>query len=356
MGEKRKTELTDRLAVADAVRLYAGDVTDQEREAILARKECQGAYGEVFDSTHQLIAELDAVADEWVGDPELMAHAEESGDQSERSRSWVGWTIASAAAILLSLVTVFWDLSTDEESAKNNVLRYVTRIGEQKEVTLSDGSILTLNTASQVLVDINPDRRRIVMDRGEAYFSVAKDPVRPFSVELAGQSVTALGTQFNILLQPEGFHLAVTEGEVAIHRKGDENYAKAASIPVSSSEPVSHSAVSPSRIAAGTAVEFDSGKQLLTVRLMPEIQRYQAWRTGLLSFRGVPLSEVVAQLNRYSVKKIHLEGESIGSIPVFAAFKIDRIDLALKGLEDSLPVRIQPTSERILILPGKGSK
>src|SRR5690606_13001818 len=96
--------------------------------------------------------------------------------------------------------------------------RYATEIGEQKTVQLSDGSELVLNTNTRVLIDYTDSKRRAILDQGEAYFKVAEDAQRPFSVDAGVRSIAVLGTEFNVQKTGGGLTVAVVEGLVAVHR------------------------------------------------------------------------------------------------------------------------------------------
>ena len=74
-----------------------------------------------------------------------------------------------------------------------------------------------LNTGGQLVVDYGAQARRVLLERGEAYFEVAEDRARPFTVDLGLRSVTAVGTAFNVRKDPERFQVAVTDGAVAFH-------------------------------------------------------------------------------------------------------------------------------------------
>ena len=92
-----------------------------------------------------------------------------------------------------------------------------TGIGEQRNLVLSDGSTLLLNTNSRVTVDFSDDVRNIVLLKGEAHFEVAHDTTRPFTVTAGNNTVTAVGTAFNMqYVDDNAFELVVTDGKVLV--------------------------------------------------------------------------------------------------------------------------------------------
>ena len=97
--------------------------------------------------------------------------------------------------------------------------RYATDIGEQYRTALADGSLVELNTATRVAVDLTPEERDIHLRKGEAVFEVAKDPSRPFVVKTPLADVRAIGTVFAVRTE-NGLEVAVSEGVVSVERDG----------------------------------------------------------------------------------------------------------------------------------------
>ena len=91
-----------------------------------------------------------------------------------------------------------------------------TAVGEQRTVTLPDGSSVELNTASQVAIRYTARTRAVQLTRGEAHFTVASDRSRPFSVHAAGRVVTAVGTAFTVQLRRDAVEVTVAEGRVRL--------------------------------------------------------------------------------------------------------------------------------------------
>ena len=95
-----------------------------------------------------------------------------------------------------------------------------TDVGEFRNVLLPDGSVVGLNTNSVVEIVYSAAERRIRLTRGEAFFTVAKNPNRPFWVEADGVSVRAVGTAFDVRDRPDAIEVLVREGKVQVHRAG----------------------------------------------------------------------------------------------------------------------------------------
>jgi transmembrane sensor len=100
-----------------------------------------------------------------------------------------------------------------------------TGVGEQRLVTLEDGSIVRLNARSKVVVRMSAKRRDLELIEGQALFDVAKDPRRPFVVHTDGMAVSALGTSFDVNRRRNGTVLTVLDGRVRLDARPDKGAA-----------------------------------------------------------------------------------------------------------------------------------
>lgn len=185
---------------------------------------------------------------------------------------------------------------------------YITKIGEQHVAVLEDGSRMSLNTNTKVLVKIDSLRRSVSVLGGEAYFEVAKDPQRPFVVMAAGSEVEAVGTSFSVRLgtraggEGKALEVALLEGQVTVRPA-----ASAASPGLSPSEAV--------LMQAGDRVRLIPAKGQGSTKIAPQVDRPRveqliAWRNNEALFEDVSLPEAVEEMNRYSRIPIVLRGES----------------------------------------------
>ena len=331
-------------------RLWSDQLTEPEAAAIQNRAAGDPKYQEeldgllaVFDSIQGL--EGDRAIEEVTRDYRRLLQ--------ERHSKW-RLTLGMAAGLLLAIgagLTYFAPWSGPDDS---HLQKYFTRIGEQQTIELDDGSVITLNTAGQLVVDYSDQARRILLERGEAYFEVVEDLKRPFTVDLGIRSVTALGTAFNIRKHRERFQVAVIEGTVALHELAQE-------IPVSppplsaSGQAVVISAPSEHLLEAGWVAEFDVGRDVLTAFRPESMDRYQDWRSGMLSFFYEPLYQVIQELNRYSRKKILIEDSSVMELSVYTVIRVTDIDTPLNNLELVLPVEVTRHYDRIVITASAGN-
>lgn len=341
VGKDQKQEAVEQ-ARNDALSILMGEIaSDKEVEIGRACREVP-AYQEEFLETSRMMASLEGLST----DPDVCVVLNKYPSPRKSSRTWPKLT--AAAGVLIAIV-VSWFMVSQPPVEKTQIDRYVTRVGEQREVELADGSMLALNTGTVVLVEMADDTRRIILERGEAFFDVAKDPQRPFTVVMGGRSVSVLGTKFNILRSPDQFTLAVVEGAVSVHDTESSDYVNAPLLKPTEGERLQLSAPGQRKVNAGTVVEYDFDADRLAAYSDTHIGHYQQWRTGMLSFKNEPLSKVVQELNRYSAKKILLESSQLMDREIYATIRIDQISMALEGLENSLPIKVITHFDRIVI-------
>ncbi|PIB90550.1 FecR family protein [Caulobacter sp. FWC2] len=165
--------------------------------------------------------------------------------------------------------------------------RYDTTLGEIRRVPMSDGSVAAINTSSELEVNMQPRLRAVKLQRGEAWFAVAKDVDRPFVVESGPVRVRAVGTAFSVRKREGGSDVLVTEGVVEVWTKDGKT--------------------PPRRVAAGERVfaNNDTGV-LVPPEADDDLARRLAWRDGQIVLDGQTLTEAAAEFNRYNDRKIEI--------------------------------------------------
>ena len=219
-----------------------------------------------------------------------------AGEPGRRGKLiWLATGLAAAAA--LAFMWVNW--SRPAPAAPDYSLAATTDIGESRRLALPDGSNVQLNTESAVVVRLTGTERRVQLLRGEAHFQVAKNAVRPFIVSAGAVAVRAVGTAFDVRLQPEAVEVLVTEGRVRVNNAA--NGASLLATPaVSNDEPLlvagQRAVVSTSSTTAASA----------TVAVLDPAEMGQAtsWQSGRLEFVATPLASIVDEFNRYNRHKL----------------------------------------------------
>lgn len=173
-----------------------------------------------------------------------------------------------------------------------------TGIGEQRTLTLEDGTQITLNTATRVVVSYDRKARRVELKEGEALFDVAKRPDWPFIVTAGDRQVKALGTSFVVRHEAHELVVTLVEGKVAV---------------VPSSGPGGLV------LAPGERVSYEPRR---ATRLdHPDLDKALAWRRGLVILDDTPLAIAVEEMNRYSPLHLAVERPETGAVLVNGLFQ-----------------------------------
>lgn len=202
--------------------------------------------------------------------------------------------------------------------------RYATGLGEQRRLSLSDGSIVTLNTDSVVRTEFDGRERRLWLEKGQAFFSVAHDSARPFRVFVQDNEVRAVGTAFDVRLDGENTQVTLDEGVVVVF---DDATAKAA------------------KERAPVAI-LKPGQQIIVCASEPmriawvDLRRVNAWRSGRMVLDAEPLSTAIAEINRYNARKILLADPGLNDLAVSGVFQTSHPDAFIEALIAGFPVDV----------------
>ena len=319
------------------VRLWSDELSEAEAATIQNRAQGDRRYQEKLHGSLNVLAGMEALT----ADRETRELVRDYRLLLQKRRMQQRFALGMAAGVVLAICAALAVNSPWREPGDSHPPKYFTRIDEQQTIELGDGSVVTLNTGSQLLVDYSEGARRILLERGEAFFEVADNPKRPFTVDLGVRLVTAVGTAFNIRKDPQRYQVAVIEGAVVFHEVTDETS--------SSAPPVSIRGPGPRRVEAGWVAEFDVSRDELTAHRPESMGRYHDWRSGMLTFFHEPLSQVVRELNRYSRRKILIEDASVMELSVVTVIRVTEMDAALRGLEHLLPIEVTRHYDRIVI-------
>jgi len=227
----------------------------------------------------------------------------------------------AAAVVLSSAGLVSWRVVTGPHPLADAAYR--TAVGRQSTIKLPDGSEVTLNTDTVLRTRADRDRRLVYLERGQAFFRVAKDHRHPFVVAAAGRTVTAIGTAFDVRVDNGAFAVTLVEGKIRVEA------------PV----PAKASGQGPQRAVNFQATEMTAGSRLVATaqepwRVMPaNVVVDTSWTRDILIFDNQPLSAVVSELNRYSDKKIVVADDNIRSTPISGTFRPGDIDSFVRTIQ-----------------------
>lgn len=182
---------------------------------------------------------------------------------------------------------------------------YSTKIGEQRTVHLSDGTNVMLNTRSVMKLHYERGLRRVDLVQGEAFFDVAPNKQRPFIVEAGGSYVRAIGTSFVVRSDKDSMEVTLLSGRVDVGR--------------------GHFNASPER----SLIPGDRFRKTASSAVIdrPRLEGITAWRNGEIMLNEMPLTQAVAEMNRYSKKPIILNSRNAGDRKMSGIVRIDEPDV-----------------------------
>lgn len=245
----------------------------------------------------------------------------------EEHTGWARWWSsmiadyrAVAAALLVSvMLAAVWGFRMPEDGVHRTV------VGGREEILLRDGSRITLNTDSEVRIDISDKERRVELRRGEAFFDVSPDPARPFIVQAGSENVVAVGTQFSVRREKAGVRILVAEGRVRVERSRTE-------------------------LSAGALAYADDIGVIVQSRPVAEILDALKWREGFVIFQdGTPLDEAVKEINRYNTRQLRLEGAQTAEVRVGGEFHPTDLDSFIRLLKVSDEVVTEDRGNDIIL-------
>jgi len=341
-NRKNKTALAADRYVA---RLFSAELTDSDEQEIEAWRAASPEKAKAFEASMVTWSSVEGLAN----DADLLAESNKSHPPVEPRIVKPKFSMIGLAAGILLVVTIgALSLFLGVWERDSSLLRLTTEVGERHTRTLSDGSVVTLNTDTALIADFSAERRRMILDRGEVFFDVNPDSERPFSVEVGSKSITVVGTQFSVQsVVGRDLTVAVLEGSVALHRRED---LLLPSMDMPTLDAASQLSVMPDqyRVQAGTVLTLKETSPILAVS-QENVESFSEWRNGIVRFDGAPLYEVVREINRYTDQHIVVDDPQIMNLEVSAVLRLDQIETVFVGLESTLPIKLTRTTGQIVI-------
>jgi transmembrane sensor len=257
-----------------------------------------------------------------------------------RRARWIGVGLA-AGLCAIAAPTVLEVLKSPGATPQVTIVE--TRAGENRDVTLADGSVVSVGARSVLWATLDRESREVALERGEAFFRVAKDASRPFIVRAGATRVAAVGTAFNVRRAGRRIVVAVAEGVVKIDSQG------------AAPAQAEHAAPRSARLGVGEQLSINAVDGSVDLRLVaPEV--VAAWRQGLLQYRDEPLQSVIADVARYSARDIVIADAATAELRVTSTVFTNDVESWLAGLETALPVRAVRTPNGVVRIEARAQK
>lgn len=246
--------------------------------------------------------------------------------RSGRVRRGIGVAAAAAAAAGVAVVLI-----PPAPPPAPAARIFATGRGQIRTIRLDDGSRVVLGADSQVAASVAEDRRAVRLMSGQALFTVAHDASRPFVVEAGATTVRDIGTVFAVTRHPDSITIGVAEGVVEAAAPG----------------------MATVRLRAGQQVRIDrTGRGTIGASQAGAVT---GWQGGLLRYRGTPLSDVVADINRYTDAPLRLADAATGRLPYSGTVRADAIGEWVTALPYAFPVTIRHRGDGVDIAARGGA-
>lgn len=252
-------------------------------------------------------------------------------------RRWISTILRCAFSVLLALLLSIQKSAIDESGKQvvaavtSHEASYSTALGEQKDVAMSDGSELALNTSSHASVEITARSRSVDVQEGEALLNIAPDP-RPLVVHVATVDFqpTATPARTHFRLDPDGTtRVDVLEGE---------GWVRPAGAPAHPGTVLGR--FRPMYLKAGNSFSVHSDVRIVEQLDPEEMTRRLAWRKGQVILAGEPLRDAVAEFNRYNRRQLVIGDESIADLPTGGTFYATEVDTFARSLNQLFHIRV----------------
>ena len=314
------------------------DVLSSRDTALFEQWMSVEANAEAYRRLEAFDQDLGAVAAE----PEILQMREAALRHQPGLRGF-SWRVALpvAASLVLAIGLVLFGLSrpsatsptTEADSAIPTSERYETRVGEHREVRLSDGSIVTLNTGSLLEVAYTAERRSVRLLHGEAMFKVAHNTAWPFVVTAGDRNVTAVGTAFVVRLDGPAIKVVLVQGKVRIDPLRPVGLARV--IPQLGED----------ELTPGEQLTALQGKSKALVAAA-DVERSLSWENGQVIFRDDTIETATAELNRYSTTRILVDDPRISALTVSGVFNAKRPEDFVAAVTNFYPIEaVHPSSD-----------
>ena len=301
-------------AIDWVVHLRSGVATEADRRAFTTWRERSAAHEAAARFAETLWTDLGETRT--LAEPAQIPGSQPQQRPQRHTKQWTRRTfIGVAAAASLAAVVVGSGLFGPISGLGAD---HVTRTGERREITLPDGSTAWMNSTSALSVSYDGNQRQLHLHAGEGYFTVVRDPARPFRVQAGDVEVSALGTAFSVRRLGGEVQVVVTESAVAVRSPA--------------AEPGFH-------VPAGKAATVTADGSVRGPAAT-DVTAATAWTRGKLIFNARPLAELAAELERHQSGRILILDERLRSLKFSGVLPLDDPNAAARILENALDLQL----------------
>ena len=213
---------------------------------------------------------------------------------------------------------------------------YITPVGGQRTLTLSDGSRIELNTDTALRLD--PDQRSAVLERGEAYFSIQHNAAHPFSVTAANHRIVDVGTVFVVRQTPGQTRVTLVEGEARLEAMDAQTHRQTALL-------------TPGDVAVATREQISVSREPAH-----KLDKEFGWRRGLLTFDNATLADAARELNRYNARKLVVADTELGRTHIDATIPINGVEAFARIARDAMGANIRMRGDEVILSSGSNAR
>ena len=340
----------DRLdqACAWIARLRSDDISPADRRAFAAWMAASADNSKAFDEMASLWGDLGALS--YMPLDELYPESVPSTDFRKASGTAAatsdtapeatasGWHLpqwllgGSAVAACLAVALWVGNQWLNQTPVQQQI--YATEVGQTRTLSLPDGSRVELNTNSELIVNFSREERRTQLIRGEAFFDVARQTSRPFTVAAGTANIRVLGTQFNVERNPENTRVSVTGGTVAVSEARSARGLAPESVKLTRNQKVS--------VTKGGLGDVSRTSEEEAID----------WTHGQLVFDETPLSEALEELNRY-LKVPAAAAPDIEGRRLSGTFQLTDPESTLSAIATALDLTADSSNPNLTLLSAK---
>lgn len=333
----RVTELPDRARIAEeaaawVARLDAGPLAADDLKKLRVWSEQSPRHRSA----------LEEMAEQW-DSLDVLAVYQGRMDVPARSSARRYGLFAALAAGVAGLAVALWFVavpSRDDFTSTN--IAHVTAVGEQRDITLIDGTVLQVNTDSHLRVAYGKERRIVRLYRGEVFFDVAAAADWPFEVDTGNATVAAVGTAFAVRIEADNaVEVNVTEGRVRV---------SAHVVPTDADPSGARPNVYTTELEAAQRLRFDQVIESVQTLEPVELEQDLSWRDGMLVFDREPLAQVVAEISRYTPIDIVVTDPALRQLELGGYFPTGDVDALLSTLEGSFGIHVDRDESGVVYL------